>query len=137
MAGGRPGPPDYRTRCIFAITNSCLILLKWEDTGGGEESEDPSVDERGHPHAQHARTRKDKDDSDGAETEAERGSYVSESSSTWCDAGRRSKEKGGVKGQVVPQDESSSESCLHCEINDRFGGEDRRKPRRAYSPRSG
>ena len=23
-----------------------------------------------------------------------------------------------VKGQVVPQDESSSESCLHCEIND-------------------
>ena len=23
-----------------------------------------------------------------------------------------------VKGQIVPQDESSSESCLHCEIND-------------------
>jgi hypothetical protein len=23
-----------------------------------------------------------------------------------------------VKGEVVPQDESSSESCLHCEIND-------------------
>jgi hypothetical protein len=23
-----------------------------------------------------------------------------------------------MKGQVVPQDESSSESCLHCEINE-------------------
>jgi hypothetical protein len=23
-----------------------------------------------------------------------------------------------VKDQIVPQDESSSESCLHCEIND-------------------
>jgi hypothetical protein len=23
-----------------------------------------------------------------------------------------------VKGQIVPQDESLSESCLHCEIND-------------------
>jgi hypothetical protein len=23
-----------------------------------------------------------------------------------------------AKGQIVPQDESSSESCLHCEIND-------------------
>jgi hypothetical protein len=61
-------------------------------------------------------------DGDRAKAQAERRSHAPESNEIGCDAGRRSKESG-VRGpgdgesQIVPGDERSSESCVHCEIN--------------------
>jgi hypothetical protein len=56
------------------------------------------VDEGRHPYTQGARARKDKDNSDRAEAEAELCSDEAESNATWCDAGERSEVREGRDG---------------------------------------
>jgi hypothetical protein len=69
------------------------------DKGGEENYEAPSVDEGRCPHVEDARPRESKNDGHCAETEAKRGSDVSESNATSRDVRGRSKEEKGVKAR--------------------------------------
>jgi hypothetical protein len=63
---------------------------------GEEDYEAAAVDERGHSHAHVDGAREDKDDCDRGEIKAKRGCDATQSISSWCDTGGRSREERGV-----------------------------------------
>jgi hypothetical protein len=65
---------------------------------GEEDYENPTVDEGRCPRVEDARARKDKDNGDRAEAEAERSSDLPKGIGTPRDAGDGSEETTGVKG---------------------------------------
>jgi hypothetical protein len=71
------------------------------EENGEEDDKAAAVDEGRRADAQDARAGEDKDNGDCAQTEAERGSDLSEGGTTRGDAGGRSKEEGdkiGLRG---------------------------------------
>jgi hypothetical protein len=63
---------------------------------GEEDNEEPAVDEGRAAHVEGARAGADEDDGDRAEIKAKRGCDATQSISSWCDTGRRSREKEGA-----------------------------------------
>jgi hypothetical protein len=86
---------------------------------GQEDNTEPAVDDGRVAYAEDACAREDKD-GDHAKAEAERGCDVSSGVKAGCMLVGGWGEEGDVmvKRQVVPQDERSSDGCLHCEINE-------------------
>jgi hypothetical protein len=67
--------------------DSLAISVHWGNRDGEEDNnEAPAVDERRRANAKDARARKDKDHGDRAETQADRGSDISEGKGARCDA---------------------------------------------------
>jgi hypothetical protein len=92
--GPEGGRPITKAKFYFMIAADSTATFGMGNSDGEKDDEDPSVDEGGRANAEGARTGKDKDNGDRAQTQAELCGDAAEGIDAWRDAGDASEETG-------------------------------------------